>query len=400
MSFQNNSIFYRILLSLMFLGTAAVGFVKGTAEEGGKDAQWYSATLLSDNIDFYNHYLLNFNDWFMRSVPNYYFQLYYLLYPASYLSWDTFKMVWLGANFIMLVILLELIRRDFKLDFKKMALLFLPFFLGFPLLSVYTNGQSTILILLFIYLSWRYRNHKILLPVFLSLLMIKYSFGIPIIFGFLLMGYYRSIILSALLTLVFPLLYSIQFNLSFISSIFLPLKVATSPTANSLGSGPGDVMSLFGLYSDQPLMSVNVLTIGLAVFVGLYALISVKYQLDQKTIFISSLFFSLFGFFHFGQAYLIFLLLLPFYFNSKQFYFIYVYLLLFCCVPRFIRVLNFLPIDSVDVKEFMRNKYFVILNVVVLLGFFVQVITANLKHETTLKLKRSSKKMGIFYPFS
>ena len=384
----------------MVLGIGAVGYLKGTAKLGGKDAQWYSATLFSDNIDFYNHYLLNFNDWFMRSVPNYYFQLYYLLYPTSYLSWDTFKIVWFAANFIMIVILLALIKRDFKLDFKKMAILFLPFFVGFPLLSVYTNGQSTILILLLVYLSWKYREHKILLPVFLSLLMIKYSFGIPIIFGFLLMGYYRSVFLSVIWTLIFPLVYSIQFNLNFVSTIFLPIKVATSPTANSLGSGPGDVMSLFGLFSDQPLLGINMLTVGLGIFVLLYALISIKYKLDQKTIFLSSLLFSLFGFFHFGQAYLLFLLILPFYFNSKQFYLIYIYLLLFCCTPRLIRLLNFLPIEPVDVKEFMRNKYFVIFNVLVLLGFFVHVIVANLGHETKLKLKGVSKRVRIFYPFS
>ena len=365
---------YKIAFYLMVLSLLLVGCYKGIGEDGGKDAQWFPAKLFSDNIDFYHFYLENFNDWFMRSVPNYYFQLYYLLYPFSSVSWDTFKIIWFLINAAFLLLFVLQVKKNFNFSYKKMVIIFLPFVLGFPLLSVFTNGQSTLLILIFIYFSWKFRDNQFLLPIFLSLLTIKYSFGIPIIFGFLLMGYYRSVLLSGILTLVFPLIYSIQFNLKFLPTIFLPLKVATSSSSNPIGSGPGDIMSLYGLLTDKPLLGINILTIGLTIFIILFAFLSFKYHVDKKSIFTCSLLFSLFGFFHFGQAYVLFLLIIPLLYYTKYFKFLYGYLLLFCTSPRIVRILNLLFNQEIDVKEFMRDKYFVIFNIIILLSFFVLVL--------------------------
>lgn len=370
-----NPLIYKLAFYLMLLAVVLIGFYQGVlAETGSKDAQWYPATLFSENIDFYTYYLENYNEWFMRSVPNYYFQLYYLLYPISSVSWDSFKLIWFLGNILLLLFLLVQVKKDFGYDYRKMALIFLPFFVGFPLISVLTNGQSTLLIIILTYLSWKFKDNKILLPIFLSLLTLKYSFGIPIVFGFFLMGYYRSVILSGIITLIFPLIYALQFDLIFFSTIFLPFKVATGSTANALGGGPSNLMSLNGLFFDGPLIGINFLTISLSIFIILFSFLAIKHRLDKKTILICSLLLSLFGFYHNGHDHTLFLLIVPFVFRMKYFKILYGYLLLFCLTPRILRVLDMVANMDIEVKEFMYNKYFVVFNVCVLITFFFTLI--------------------------
>lgn len=371
---------YKPAFYLMLLALTLIGFYKGVIEEGGaKDAQWFPAKLFSENIDFYNYYLENFNDWFMRNVPNYYFQLYYLLQPISSVSWDTFKLIWFVGNLALLFLFLYLVKRDFRFDYRTMSIILLPFFIGYPLISVFSLGQSTLLIIILAYLAWKYRDNRILLPVLLSLLTFKYSFGLPIVFGFLLMGYFRSVFISALITLVFPLIYSFQFNLNFISTIFLPFQVTTNSSANALGGGPANLMSLYELYFDGPLIGLNVLTISLAIFLILFSIASIKYSLYNKTIFLGSLLFSLFGFYHNGHDYALFLLIVPFVYNVKYFKVLYGYLLLFCMTPRIIRLLNIFTDERLGVKEFLYNKYFVLFNVSFLIAFFIFIVIKDIR---------------------
>ncbi len=368
---MKNPILYKPAFFIMLLGIILIGFYQGVlSENGSKDAQWYPAKLLTDNIDFYNYYLEHFNEWFMRSVPNYYFQLYYLIYPISSMSWDSFKIVWFLCNLILLLLFFKLLKKDFELDFKKMSLILLPFFIGFPLISVFTNGQSTILTIILTYLAWKYKENKILLPIFLSLLTFKYSFGLPILLGFFLMGYYRSVIISGLITLIFPLIYALQFNLNFITTVFLPFKAATNPDANALGGGPSNIMSLYGLFFEGPIFGFNLLTISLLGFFLTFSFLAIKYTLDKKTILVCSLLLSLFGFYHNGHDYAVFLIIVPFVFKMKYFKTLYGYLLLFCFMPRIIRIVAMVISGNIGVKEFMYNKYFVLFNVCVLIGFF------------------------------
>ncbi len=373
---------YKYGYYLMLLAILSIGLYQGViATTGSKDAQWYPTKLFSENIDFYTYYLGNYSDWFMRSVPNYYFQLYYLLYPLSSVSWENFKLSWFLLGVALLVLFLVQVKKDFGLEYKKMALLLLPFFVGFPLIAVYTNGQSTIVLIAIMYLSWKFKDNIILLPLLLSLLTIKYSFGLPIILGFLLMGYYRSVILSGLITLVFPLVYSIQFNLNFISTIFLPIKVSTDPVSNPTGGGPSNLMSLYGLFFDGPLIGINLLTICLVLFIGIFSFVAIRYRLDKSTIFICSLLLSLFGFYHNGHDHTLFLLILPFVLKMRYFKILYGYLLLFCLAPRIIRVLNMVTNEKmIGFREFMyNNKYFVIFNVCVLITFFVLLIIQDIQ---------------------
>ena len=390
-----NTLFSKLVFYLMLLSVTFLGLYKGVlAETGGKDAQWYPANLFSKDIDFYSYYLENFTDWFMRSVPNYYYQLYYLLYPVSSVSWETFKWIWFLGNVLLLLFFLFQIKKDFSLDYKKMGILFFPFFVGFPLILLFVNGQSTVLILVLAYMAWKYKDNKVLLPIFLSLLTLKYSFGLPIVFGFFLMGYYRSVLLGGLITLIFPLMYSIQFNLSFISAIFLPFKVSTSSSTRPLGSGPGDLMSLYGKFFDGPLLGINILTISLLLFIALFAFLTIKYQLDKKTIFIGSLLFSLFGFYHFGHDYVLFLLIVPFIFKMRFFKWFYGYILVFCLMPRIIRIWDIVFDSDIGVKPFMMNKYFVLFNVCVLITYFFLIIKLDIISKR--KILQDSNSSGRF----
>jgi len=385
----------------MFLVMALVGFYKGVWQAtGSKDAQWYPASLLAKNIDLYNYYLEHFNEWFMRSVPNYYFQFYYLLQPISYVSWDTFKLIWFLINCLLLLIFLIQIKKDFNFGYRQMAIIFLPFFMGYPLILSLENGQSSILILILTYFAWKCRDNKILLPILLSLLTLKYSFGIPIIFGFLLMGYYRSVILSGLITMIFPLVYSLQFKLNFVSTIFLPLKVNTIATARPLGSGPSDLMSLHGLLTDEPLMGINTLTIGLIVFLALFTFITIKFHLNERTIFICSILFSLFGFYHFGHDYILFLLILPFLYRFKYFKILFGFLILFCYSPRIIRLLDIITSETLDVREFMRNKYLVIFNVCFLIFYFFLLIVNDIQSKNKSDSERDTRTNGKLWEYS
>ena len=368
---RNKSLIYKLAFYLMVSAVMIVGLFKGVLSvSGSKDAQWYPAQLLSQNVDIYHYYLANYNDWFMRSVPNYYFQLYYMLQPFASMSWDSFKVIWFLLNASILLLLLLLIKKDFGYNYRQMGLIFLPFFIGFPLLSVFTNGQSTILILILIYLAWRYRENKILLPILLSLITMKYSIGIPIVLGFLLMGYYRAVFISGLLTLLFPLIYALQFNMNFLSAVFLPLKVSTDISADALGGGPSDLMSLYGLFFDGPMLGLNVLTISLGAFVILFSALAIKFRIDHKVILICSVLLSLFGFYHNGHDYTLFLLVLPFVLRQKHYWLLYGYLLIFCLAPRMVRLLGLAMDEGIGVKEFMYNKYFVIFNVCFLISYF------------------------------
>ncbi len=134
------------------------------------------------------------------------------------------------------------------------------------------------------------------------------------------------------------------------------------------------LLRLYGLFFDGPLVGINFLTISLSFFVLAFSYLSIKYRLDKKTILVCSLLFSLFGFYHNGHDYAVFLLILPFVIKMKYFKILYGYLLLFCLTPRVIRVIEVVTTQDIDVKGFMYNKYFVVFNVCILITFFVFLI--------------------------
>jgi hypothetical protein len=146
-----------------------------------------------------------------------------------------------------------------------------------------------------------------------------------------------------------------------------------------LGGGPANLMSLYESFFDGPLIGLNVLTVGLALFLILFSITTLKYRLYKKTIFLGSLLFSLFGFYHNGHDYALFLLVVPFIFNMKYFKVLYGYLLLFCLTPRFIRLFNIFTEEPIMVKEFLYNRYFVLFNVSFMIAFFIILLLKDIR---------------------
>lgn len=376
--------FYKWSFYLMLLVISIGGFFKGVLNEtGSRDVQYYPAKLFSENIDFYNYFFEYSNDWFLSQAPNYYFQLYYLLQPLTIFSWGTFKYIWFAISLLLLLFFVFQVKKRFELDFKDLSILIFPFFIGFPLTTTFGNGQFGIIVIAFTYLAWIYRENKILLPILLSILSIKYSFGAPIIIGFFIMGYYRSVIISGIITLIFPIIYSIKFNLDTISTIFLPFKVSSKATS----IGQFDIMSLYRIFYDTPLVGINVLTIGLAIFILGFYYIARKYSLDKKTIFLCSLLFSLFGFFHLGYDYVLFLLIIPFVLKTKYFKIVYIYLLLFCLAPRIISVLAYLFDSPINYRDLLRTKYYIIYNIFCLGGYSFYLIREGIMNKNTAQIE-------------
>jgi len=375
--------YYKWFFYLMLLIISIRGFFKGVLNEtGSRDVQYYPAKLFSENIDFYNYFFEHSNDWFLSQAPNYYFQLYYLLQPLTIFSWGTFKYMWFAISFLLLLFFVFQVKKRFELDFKDLSILIFPFFIGFPLTTTFGNGQFGIVVIAFAYLAWIYKENKILLPILLSLLTIKYSFGIPILIGFFIMGYYRSVIISGILTLVFPIIYSIKFNLDIISTIFLPLKVSSIATS----IGQFDIMSLYRIFYDTPLIGINVLTVGLFIFILVFYYIARQYSLNKETIFLCSLLLSLFGFFHSGYDYVLFLLIIPFILKTKHFKVVYIYLLLFCLAPRIILVMAYLFDLPINYRDLLRTRYYILFNIFCLGGYFFYLIKGDIMKKTALKL--------------
>jgi hypothetical protein len=230
------------------------------------------------------------------------------------------------------------------------------------------NGQFGVVVLALLYFSWVCREKPGLLAVFLFLLFAKYSFGVPLLFGFLLMGYFRAVVYATLLILVFPVLYSVTFGLDLLETLFLPLKVSSLAT----GIGVSDVMSLSRLLFEDTihqLLFVAVINLTLVLILIYYAY---KKRVSSMQLLVCSILFSFVGFFHHGYDWVVLILLL-FYLKDgllKQLF--YAYILLLFTYPR---VENHLGIDWL---EMLPKEYSIAWNVCVLgTLFFITLNDSN-----------------------
>jgi hypothetical protein len=300
---------------------------------GSQDLQFYPSKLLREGIDFYNKSLFS-SDWFMSQRPNYYHQLYFILYPFTILNWFYFKLFWFILNIILFVFFLLSLRKQYGYKITDFIFLLFPFFIGFPLTNTLGNGQFGIVIIFLTYFAWRHRENKIILPILLSLLTMKYSFGIPIIIGFFIMGYYRQVIISGFLSLIFPIIYAFQFKISILDSILLPFKVSSIST----GIGSSDMMSLSRLMNGEIHFIVYLLVLFFLILLfwfGFYKKIS------KESILVCSILISIFGFFHLPYDWVVLILLYVFIPNQKIKMYFYVFTFIIFSIPR---VFNFISI--------------------------------------------------------
>lgn len=228
---------FRIQKIILFVFTLFAAF--GVNNNGG-DLMWYPTVLFAEGKDVYMHYILNYADWFMTSVPNYPPLFYEILFPFSFFSFTIFKFIWYVV--VVSILLFSFFSFINNLKSKQEAWIFTCLILvNVFLISSIRVGQITPLIFsagLLMIIS----KSRILYLLPWSL---KFTFGLPLFLILLQrIKQWKSLFLIGLLHLVGLLVYSLHADVNISSSLGF-LKVAEfSKFTLGTASGKYDMMSL------------------------------------------------------------------------------------------------------------------------------------------------------------
>lgn len=303
-TFNNHKYLFIFVFIISLLLTYYIAFTISLTM--GQDMQWYPSTLFWQGLNPYQEYL-DGRKWFLAQAPNYGHLLYLLMYPLVDIEWESVKIIWSILNITLFTTIIFLFKNKTSLAF----LLFIIFFLiaGHPILKVVWNGQISIIIVFFTTIAWVYRKESfVLTSIALSIVFIKYSFGLPILFAFLLAGYYKEFIIAGLINLGAVVLYSFMFDISIVESLLLPIKVAMVAT----NIGAIDLISIERLLIQNNLIDIKIsyfLIISIFLLYGFYILKNHKY-LSENAIISSGILLSIGTFFHFGYDHIILLIVI------------------------------------------------------------------------------------------
>lgn len=299
---------YKWLFVAIFVVIAAKSIYQSIMLASGSslDMQWYPATQYWGVGSFthpINPYLARLSgDTFMAQDPNYAPLLYVLMYPFALMDFASAKISF--AVFSVLCFL-----GTFWLFYKNRVNLAFLMFVGVFVLFGYTfgnviaNGQLAIILGFFLTLGYIYRKKPIVLTLCLSVLFVKYSFGIPILLGFFLAGYRKEAIFAGIINLAFVVLFAFEFDITILQSLLLPLKVSSQAT----GIGPSDLMSLSRILFDGKLFLIyNPFLWGIVLVYGLYIYICFRLSPPPSNIIASSVLLSLCTFYHLGYDHYMF----------------------------------------------------------------------------------------------
>ena len=341
------------LFCIITIYIVSTGFYHGVMSiNGSQDLKYFPSKLLREGIDFYN-LSLRCSNWFMSQRPEYFHQLYFILCPFTILNWFYFKLFWFILNIILFVVFLLSLRKQYGFKITDFLFLLFPFFIGFPLTNTLGNGQFGIVIIFLTYFAWIHRENKIILPILLSLLTMKYSFGIPIIIGFFIMGYYRQVIISGFLSLIFPIIYAFQFKISILDSILLTFKVSSI----SSGIGSSDMMSLSRLVYGEIHFIVYLLVL---LFLILLFGFSYYKKISKESILVCSILISIFGFFHLPYDWVVLILLYVFIPNQKIKMYFYVFTFIIFSIPRLFNFISFLGFrDKISLSALTTSPIYI-----------------------------------------
>lgn len=272
------------------------------------DMQWYPALQYWGMGDFthsINPYLARLNgDTFMSQDPNYAPLLYVLMYPFALMDFTSAKISFAIFSITCFFATMWLFYRN-KVNLAFLLLIGIFVLFGYTFGNVIANGQLAIILGFFLSLGYFYRKSPIVLSLCLSIVFVKYSFGIPILLGFFLAGYRKETILAGFINLAFVILFAFQFNISILQSLLLPLKVSAQAT----GVGPSDLMSLSRILFDGALFMVSNPFLYMIGFVyGLYVYICFRLSPPPSNIISSSILLSLSTFYHLGYDHYMFFL--------------------------------------------------------------------------------------------
>lgn len=246
------------------------------AINGSWDMQWYPATQYWGVGSFthpINPYIARLNgDIFMSQDPNYAPLLYVLMYPFALMDFAVAKISFAIFSVLCFLGTIWLFYKNrVNLEFLMFVGIFVLF--GYTFGNVISNGQLAIILGFFLALGYIYRKKPIVLTLCLSILFVKYSFGIPILLGFFLAGYRKEAIFAGIVNLAFFVLFAFEFDMSILQSLLLPLKVSAQAT----GVGPSDLMSLSRILFDGKLFLLyNPFLWGIVLVYGFYIYVCFK----------------------------------------------------------------------------------------------------------------------------
>ncbi len=289
---------------LIFLTDVTYAFRRLVFLNAGGDSQWYGAKLLWSGTNPYTASLES-SEWFMTAYPNYAHILYIVLFPLTLFDWETSKIIWFLFNIFCFLATLYLFVYRVHVSLQKVLLLGIVLLLGSTFTNSLYQGQISIVILALVSFAWVFRKNSVLLILFLALIFSKYSFGLPILFGFFLAGYRKESIGAFAINVFCAIVFSFLFDIGIIESLKQPLEVASTFTS---GHGHSDILTLFRLTNpDETIFGLNYFSISVGILYLIYIYICYVYKPNEKSIIVSSILLSFAVLFHLDYDYVVLL---------------------------------------------------------------------------------------------
>lgn len=304
------------------------------------DLQYYPSKLLADGINFYEKALNSFKNgenWFLFQYPNYYYSLYFLLAPFTFFGYQSFKILWFSINIFMLYKSVFFINELPNMNWKQTLIVFLPLIFGFPLSNVLGGGQFGVVILFSI--LYFLKKEVLLSKTTMQIIIFsKYTFGLTFILDLFLNKKFKLISYVLLILAIFPIVFSITFNVSLFRVLEYPLQINSMSTPK----GPFDLMSISLDFFNEKLSLTYLGSASL--ILGTYVFLYSKIKKEKYQILFFPIILSFLIFFHGPYDYMLFILPLVYLKikSSPFFNFYYIIFLIFGIAPRFLKYfLNF-----------------------------------------------------------
>lgn len=237
---KNNKIYGSILILLSLIAASSMlqGFFSSL--QYSIDMQWSPSRLIIEGKSPYDiHISGNIDgDIILSQAPNYAHIWYFLMAPLSLINFSIAKPVWASINIILSLIISYYIASFYNLEKRVMLLIILVFLASTPLRVGITNGQQSVVVMVFLILP--YIINKKISYIFQGIGYSKYSFAPAFFFHNILF----SGVKISLLGLALPLLGFFTFHLvtggSILWNAVAPLHVA----GDSVALGTADIFSI------------------------------------------------------------------------------------------------------------------------------------------------------------
>ena len=235
-----NSIKFLFILLFLSISLFSIYAAYKNALIYSNDLMWSPTKLFWEHINPYQYYLdgnLD-NKIILSQNPNYHHLTYVILYPLSLLSFENAKIFWTFFNFLISILIIFILKKNYKLGLLNTFILSLFFFSSTSFRNVISQGQISIVIFLMILLFFFFKNN-ILKSIFFSLSFMKYSLSLPL----LILGIFKkdkSILLGIIILISVMIFFGVYTNSLDIHLIYSPLKVG----ALAIHPGESDLVTL------------------------------------------------------------------------------------------------------------------------------------------------------------